>query len=185
MPERSGNAECSQPVLGCTDSRCLHLLHLLSKGNPFPLQRIYSHYLFLPQGPFMPICRISVILLEARWSLGRFLVGFSQVPGTCLHPDPFLLPGTFPPFLIAALGLWLLRGDRVGLGLPLVPSPCPQKQLLLLASLAFPCSDCAPFEFRYIPIQKSLPFFLLPYFHRQLDVKFLLLSFLLLFSLVM
>lgn len=96
----------SQPECGCNDSRCLHCASPPFQRKSLSSLRIYSLclLLFLPQDPFTSICRISVILLGARWGLGRFLVGFSQVTETCLHPGPFLLPGALPPFLVGALG---------------------------------------------------------------------------------
>lgn len=178
MPERSGNAECSQPVSGCTDSSCLHCASPPFQRKPLS----FSSDLFPLSPPLPPtsICRISVILLGPRWGLGQFLVGFSQVTETRLHPGPCLLPGAFPPFLVGALGCGCQGVTRLVWA-------CHLCHLRAHRNSSF-CWQGQPFlaqfvhllnfsRFRYIPMQKTLPFFLLPSFHRRLNVKSFLLSF--------
>lgn len=183
MPERSGNAECSQPVSGALTQGASIVLHLLSKGNSFlfkgfiPTLFSSSSSCKIPPHPsagFQSFCWEQDGVWGASWWVFPKFLGLVSILvlgfflGLCLL-STF---STFCPWL------WLLRGGSVGLSLPSVPSPCPQKQLLLLAGSAFLAQLVHLLNFsrlRHIPIQKYLPFFLLPYFH--LNVKFLLLSF--------
>lgn len=104
-------------------------------------------------------------------------MAFGEIPGGFF--PPWSLPpswgfATFPGW---CPGLWLPGGD----GWIWVCHLC---HLPAHRNSSF-CWQVQPFlvhllnlsRLRYIPIQKSLPFFLLPCFHRQLNVKFLLLSF--------
>lgn len=182
MPERAGNAECSQPVSGGADSRCLRCASPPFQRKPPSSPRDLFPLSSPPPPP--PTRSLHAHLQDFSNSLGSKME-FREIPGGFSPPWSLspswgfaAFPGWCPGRGCQGVTGWVRVCHLCHLPAHRNSSFCWQVQPFLVHPLNLS-------RLRYIPIQKSLPFFLLPCFHRQLNVKFLLLSFLLLFSLVM